>query len=215
MKSLILKDMYNIGHNAKSMFFMLLVFAFVMIPFSSVEGYLFTSTILCSMMTVTTFAFDDHSSWPRYAMVTPISKKDLVRSKFIVLLIFSAIGAVCGLIIGVIGGLLTKKLVVNTESFLSLLFLAFVALAVTEILGSMSVPLVFKFGAEKGRMLLLISFLVPVVIAVGIFQLLKVMGIILTDQTVFILLCLSPVVALIWNYLMYKISCGIFFKKEF
>ena len=90
MKSLIIKDLYNIGHNAKSMLFMLLVFAFVFIPYSGPEAYIITSGVLCSMMVITTFSFDDHSKWMKYAMVTPISKKDLVASKFIVLLIFSA-----------------------------------------------------------------------------------------------------------------------------
>lgn len=75
MKSLILKDLYNIGHNAKSMLFILVIFAVAFIPTSGVEGYIFMCAILCSMMIVTTFSFDDTSKWTRYAMITPISKK--------------------------------------------------------------------------------------------------------------------------------------------
>lgn len=36
MKSLVLKDLFNIGHNAKSMLFILVVFAVALIPFSGV-----------------------------------------------------------------------------------------------------------------------------------------------------------------------------------
>lgn len=61
MKSLVLKDLFNIGHNAKSMLFILVVFAVALIPFSGVEGYIFVCAILCSMMIVTTFSFDDSS----------------------------------------------------------------------------------------------------------------------------------------------------------
>ena len=71
MKSLILKDLYNISHNAKSMLFMLIVFACIFIPASNTEGYIFACAILCSMMVVTTFAFDDNSKWNRYAMIMP------------------------------------------------------------------------------------------------------------------------------------------------
>lgn len=67
MKSLVLKDLFNIGHNAKSMLFILVVFAVALIPFSGVEGYIFVCAILCSMMIVTTFSFDDSSKWTRYA----------------------------------------------------------------------------------------------------------------------------------------------------
>ena len=76
MKSLVLKDLLNIGHNAKSMLFILLVFAIALIPFSGVEGYIFVCAILCSMMIVTTFSFDDNSKWTRYAMIMPVSRKN-------------------------------------------------------------------------------------------------------------------------------------------
>ena len=105
MKSLVLKDLFNIGHNAKSMLFILVVFAVALIPFSGVEGYIFVCAILCSMMIVTTFSFDDSSKWTRYAMIMPVSKKELVAGKFMVLAIFCAIGSLFGLIIGFIGGL--------------------------------------------------------------------------------------------------------------
>lgn len=76
------------------------------------------------------------------------------------------------------------------------------------------IPLVFKFGAEKGRVLLLVSFLIPAGICFGIYQLLTMLGVALTDQIVFILLCCSPLLALAWCYVMYQISYRIFVKQE-
>ena len=159
MKSLVLKDLFNIGHNAKSMLFILVVFAVALIPFSGVEGYIFVCAILCSMMIVTTFSFD-----------------------------LAGIG--------------------------ELLFLALTAWVVSIILGSMSIPLVFKFGAEKGRVLLLISFLFPVALCFGIYQLFVILDIELTEHFMFALLCCSSIIALIWCYVMYQISYRIFTKQE-
>ncbi|MGM1049297.1 MAG: ABC-2 transporter permease [Bacillota bacterium] len=214
MKSLVLKDLFNIGHNAKSMFLMLLVFAFVLVPLAGLESYIIASGILCSMMIVTTFVFDDNSKWTKYAMIMPFSKKELVASKFIVLLIFSAIGVVVGLILGTIGGVITHKIAFNAESITTLLFMTLAGLVIAEIFGSMSIPLVFKFGAERGRMLLLVSFLVPAAICFGIYQVLVVLGVSLTDQLIFILICCSPLIALIWNYVMYRISYNIFSHQD-
>lgn len=215
MKSLILKDLYNIGHNGKSMFFMLLVFAFIFIPFSGPEAYIISSGILCSMMIITTFSFDDSSKWTKYAMVTPVTKKDLVAGKFIVLLIFSAIGVVTGLVIGSIGGIIVHKVDFSSMSnVLTLLFVTVVSLVIAEIFGSMSIPLLFKFGAEKARMLSLISFIVPALFCYGFYELLSFFGVSFTDHLIFILLCCSPVIALVWNLVMYKISYMIFSKKE-
>lgn len=214
MKSLILKDLFNIGHNAKSMLFILVVFAVALIPFSGVEGYIFVCAILCSMMIVTTFSFDDNSKWTRYAMIMPVSKKELVVGKFVVLAIFCAVGSLFGLVIGSIGGFAMRKITFDFAGIGELLFLALAAWVISLIFGSMSIPLVFKFGAEKGRVLLLVSFLIPAGICFGIYQLLAMLGVELTDQLVFILLCCSPILALAWCYVMYQISYRIFSRQE-
>lgn len=215
MKSLVLKDLYNIGHNAKSMLFMLLVLAFIIIPFVGAEAYMVMSGILCSMMIITTFSFDDHSKWMKYAMVTPITKKDIVAGKVVVLLIFSVIGAVAGLVIGSIGGAIVHKVHFSgIGNILTQLMIGMVSLVIAEIFGSMSIPLLFRFGAEKARMLSFVAFIIPAAICFGIYELLILIGVSFTDNSVCILLCASPLIALVWNLLMYKISYAIFAKKE-
>lgn len=214
MKSLVLKDLFNIGHNAKSMLFILVAFAAAFIPFSGVEGYIFECAILCSMMIVTTFSFDDNSKWTRYAMIMPVSKKELVGGKFIVLAIFCAGGSLFGLVVGSIGGLITNKITLDLVGIGELLFLDLISWVIALIFGSMSIPLVFKFGAERGRVLLVVSFLIPAGICFGIYQLLTTLGVELTDQLAFILLCCSPLLALAWCYVMYQISYRIFAKQE-
>ena len=214
MKSLILKDLYNIGHNVKSMLFILVVFAVALIPTSGVAGYIFVCAILCSMMIVTTFSFDDNSKWTRYAMIMPVSKKDLVAGKFIVLAIFCLAGSLFGLVVGSIGGLTIKSVSFDLIGIGELLLFALTAWVVSIIFGSMSIPLVFKFGAEKGRVLLLISFLFPAALCFGIYQLFVILDIELTEHFMFALLCCSPIIALIWCYVMYQISYRIFSKQE-
>ena len=191
MKSLVLKDLFNIGHNAKSMLFILVAFAAAFIPFSGVEGYIFEC-----------------------AMIMPVSKKELVGGKFIVLAIFCAVGSLFGLVVGSIGGLITNKITLDLVGIGELLFLDLISWVIALIFGSMSIPLVFKFGAERGRVLLVVSFLIPAGICFGIYQLLTILGIELTDQLVFILLCCSPLLALAWCYVMYQISYRIFAKQE-
>lgn len=215
MKSLIVKDLYNIGHNLKSMFFILLVFAFIFIPSSGPESYIFVSGILCSMMLVTTFTFDDTAHWTSYAMVTPITKKDLVISKFIVLLIFCTIGVLVGFIISLFGGIITQKISLNIDAIIQLFCISLIGLIISDIFGSMSIPLVFKFGAERGRMLLLISFVAPVGICFLIYQIMTALSIPITKNFIFCILSLSPLIAVFWNYIMYVISYKIFEKQEF
>ena len=197
MRSLILKDLYNIGHNAKSMLFMLAVLAVVLIPTSGAPAYIIVSAILCSMM-----------------IVMPLSKKNLVAGKYVVMAIFCVIGSLFGLIVSMIAGLALRKMTFDIEGIIELLVLALVALALSLVSGSMSIPLVFKFGAEKARVLLVVSIFVPLAVCFGLYQVLVLLGIELTEQLIFILLCCSPVFALVWCYLMYCICCRIFEKQE-
>lgn len=213
MKSLILKDLYNIEHNSKYMLFILIILS-ALIPTSGVEGCIFTCAILCSMMIITTFSFDDISKWTRYAMIMPVSKKDLVIGKFIVLIIFCLIGSLFGLIISLVVGGITNKITFNLFGIEKLLFLTLVSWAISLVYGSISIPLTFKFGAEKGRMLLLVSFLIPVAICFGIYKLLIILNIKITEHFIFILLCCSPIAAIIWCYAMYQISYQIFARHE-
>lgn len=214
MKSLILKDLYNIGHNTKYKLFMLAVLAVGFIPTSGTSAYIIISTLLCSMMIITTFTFDEKSNWSRYAMIMPVSKKDVVIGKYIVLVIFCVIGSLFGLVISLIAELAMSKNAFNLTSIIELLCLTLLALTISFISGSMSIPLVFKFGAERARVLLMVSILIPSAICFGSYQVLVLLGIELTDQLVFILLCGSPIIALLWGYMMYRICCRVFEKQE-
>ena len=91
------------------MLFIMAIFVVVFIPSSGIEGYIFVCAVLCSMMIVTTFSFDDIAKWTRYAMITPISRRDLVAGNFIVLAIFCAMGNLFGLMAGTIGSAILKK----------------------------------------------------------------------------------------------------------
>ena len=147
-------------------------------------------------------------------MIMPVSRKDLVASKFIVLLIFAVGGAVAGLVFGAGGGVLLHKLVLNTEGILTLLQLSLIGFLYTAICGSISIPLVFKFGAERARMLMFVSFIAPSAIFYGIYKLLEDIGIVLTEDMIPMLLCLALAIVVVWVAVMFKLSCHIFSKQE-
>lgn len=214
MKSLVLKDLYNISHNIKSLLFMLVLFAFTLIPGSGTEGYIVACALLCGMMVVTTFSFDDSVNWNRYAMAMPIERKDVVVGKFVVMAIFGAGGSVFGVLAGTVGEVILKKRVFDPAQTGQLLLLALVAWILSLVFCSMSIPLGFKYGAEKGRILLFVSILVPGAVCVGIYKLLGLLGVEMTDRTERVLVGVGLMLALLWCYGMFRISCRIFRKAE-
>ncbi|MFR2648544.1 MAG: ABC-2 transporter permease, partial [Blautia coccoides] len=96
-----------------------------------------------------------------------------------------------------------------------LLAVCLAGMAISFFLGSIVIPLLFKFGAEKARALMLAAFLIPVLLCLGVYYLMKNLGVALTDTVILTLTCISPVVLLLWTAAMYRISFGIFKKAEF
>lgn len=203
---MVLKDLYNISRNVKSIVFVLVVLM-CLIPTMGMGGYTFISAIMCGMTIITTFSFDDNSKWTRYAMIMPVTKKELVAGKFIVLSIFCLVGSVFGLTISALGGILLKSTEFDVKT---LLFTALSAFLISLSAGGLSIPLVFKFGAEKGRMLLIVSFVIPFAVCFGIYKLLEFSGIAVTDSLFF---C-TPILVFIWCFIMYRISLNIFEKQD-
>mgnify|MGYP003377767020 FL=1 len=80
--------------------------------------------------------------------------------------------------------------------------------------GSIVIPLLFRFGAEKARILSIVAFLIPVVLGLLVFKLLSMGGVVITDKLAFTGLCIAPFLVVIWTFLMFWISCKVFVKQE-
>ena len=102
MSGLLLKDFYTIGHNAKQMMVILLIWAVCFLPGRDGSTYIIMCASLCGMMTATTFTFDDKCHWEKYAMILPISKKAYVLEKYVLHMIFSLLGVAAGTTVTVV-----------------------------------------------------------------------------------------------------------------
>ncbi len=214
MKSLILKDLYTISHHLKTMWLTLVFLAVIYSSFSNDYALLVCCCVLCSMMTVTTFTIDSACQWTRYALVMPLSRKDLVASKFASLTIFTLAGIAAGLVLTLASSLVFRRLDLSAEGLLALLATALGGFSAAQVMGGISIPLVFRFGTEQARILLIAAFLLPTLALFGLYQLLRLLGIVFTGQLVIGLLCASPLAALAVDYGMYRLSCRIFEKAE-
>lgn len=214
MKSLVLKDLYNIGHNAKAMALTLAFLAVFYGAFSNAEVIIVCCCVMCSMMTITTFTFDHASQWTRYALVMPVSKKDLVAGKFVTLFLFTLVGMAAGLALTLVSGLLFRQLDVSADGLLTLLLITLAGFAAAQVFGGLTIPLIFRFGTEQARILLIAALLVPTLALFGLYQLLTLLGVVFTESLILALLCAAPFAALAFDYGMYRLSCRIFEKKE-
>ncbi|CDI50031.1 ABC-2 transporter permease [Clostridium tetani] len=210
MKSLILKDLYNIRHNIKSLPLILAILTVTLILQNGVSGYTSMCVLVCGMMFITTFNLDNISKWNKYAVAMPISRKDIVVSKYVMLFIFSTVGLIAGLIISMGIGIFSRDFIIK-----EVLLESTISLFVSMFLGSVIIPLLYKYGVEKARFLMIICFVIPSFLFSWIVNFINKLNIkIPTGFNLNILFACLPILAIAFIILSINISYKIFKKQE-
>ena len=205
MKGLILKDLMNLRRYSRTIWAIIALYAVMMVTMDNVNFLGGMIILLFTMMSVTSFSYDSLAKWERYAVTLPLSRAQIVRSKYVLSLILALMGALISLIAAVVFSFFKPGNLL--ESVLSAYVLFIIALFFMAVL----LPLIYKFGVEKSRIMIILVAAAPTAAVVALGQ----MGIKLPDiSTVQWILYLSPVVMAGIYYLSYRISCGVFGKKD-
>ncbi|CDG00758.1 Putative Uncharacterized protein [Clostridium chauvoei JF4335] len=117
--------------------------------------------IFCAMLPITALAYDERSNWDRYALSMPINRKDIIISKYLLGILCSFLGFIICFLFNIFSNSLSKETLA-----LSLLFFG-----ISIILISILLPILFKFGVEKGRLIMMIVLFSPTIIIVAISKL--------------------------------------------
>ncbi len=141
MYGLIIKDCCTLLKQMKIMLIILLIWA-------CIPGFSFASfaVFYSSMLPVTALAYDERSKWDELAVMMPYSPRDIVLSKYILGIICVSVAAlIAGIAQGVVG--LISKTAAESSGFIGLVLIACISLVILSI----NMPLMFRFGVEKGR----------------------------------------------------------------
>lgn len=155
MKGLLLKDGYQTVSQMKTMYLTVAV-VLVVWMFSTSDSYAFPisyAAIFLGVLPVNLLGYDQNSGWVEYSLTLPVSKRVLVAEKYLV-------GLLCAAASVVIGGLFVVVLSLRKGAALDGTALFFVWNGVNTILlmNGISLPLMYRFGAEKARMIYILTF---------------------------------------------------------
>lgn len=155
MKGLLLKDGYQTVSQMKTMYLTVAV-VLVVWMFSTSDSYAFPisyAAIFLGVLPVNLLGYDQNSGWVEYSLTLPVSKRVLVAEKYLV-------GLLCAAASVVIGGLFVVVLSLRKGAALDGTALFFVGNGVNTILlmNGISLPLMYRFGAEKARMIYILTF---------------------------------------------------------
>ena len=148
MLGLIKKDFLLIKANLKSMIIIFVIY--IMLAFQGTFDVTFIIPLIGIMLFISTFSYDDFNNWNSYAVTLPDGRKNVVRAKYIASIILTLILVAVALVIG-IGIGYTKTNSLKLDEIISSLMGTMLS---SVIIISLLYPIVFKFGATNGRIIL-------------------------------------------------------------
>ena len=216
MRGLLEKD-FRLLKGQKNFFLLILVIT-VLLSLNSENNFAVTYlTFIAGFLTISSFGYDDNGNCMPFLMTLPVSRMLYVKSKYLLGFLLTFIGWLAGMVISMITALVHKA---PPTADAVLFQLAWVFLWM--IMLSFVLPMLFKFGAEKGRMATLAMMLVFMAIVFAFTKLAEGMGMdmdaclnALVGQQIIVLVAGLAVVALILVLISYFISVKIVQKKEY
>ncbi len=152
MKGLILKDLINLKKQAITLT-VLIGFYVLMALVSNNNSMLGGITaVMCGMLPITALSYDEKAKWDKYALSMPVSRTDMVMSKYLLGFMLSCAALIFNLIF---------NLATSSESIQDTLLISFIFFAIGILFMSFMMPILFKFGVEKGRIMMMIVLFAP------------------------------------------------------
>ena len=209
MLGLVKKDLLMIKGNMRQVILFLVVF--LILAFQENNIIVIVPVFVSMMVFITTFSYDEYNKWDAYAISLPVSRKNIVKAKYVASIILWAIALLVTVVITGIMGLFEQN--INYFEMFGMILGCVFSIVLLE---AIMFPLIFKFGVEKGRIGLF----------VGVFAIAGLLGFIFTgidleNATGFIEIfnkyyyILIPLVAVILLVISYFVSKKIYLKKEF
>ena len=210
MVGLMKKDFLLIKANIKSMIIIFIVF--FIFAFQGTFDIAFIVPIIGIMLFISTFSYDDFNNWNYYAVTLPDGRKNVVRAKYVASIILAvALGTLCLSISMAISYVRTNN--INFDDTLSLLMGTILS---SVIIISLLYPIMFKYGATNGRIIMFVMIFGIAGIGVMLEKFIDMTFLINMinelDNYMFIAV---PVISIILLGISYLISSKIYINKEF
>lgn len=209
MKALLYKDFYTLWKYCKTYFLMCAFFLTISVFDQSQQIFGLYPLVLMGMLPMTAIAYDERDKWETNALTMPFSRRQLVTEKYLFTLILMGmtfcITAVASFLNLWIAGSFDPMEYVGGLS---------VRLVLAMVGPAIMLPMVFKFGAEKGRLAYVIALVVILGAGVGVILLTQRLG--LTEFEVDTWLAVLAVAGVLLIFpASWRLSVRFYEKREF
>lgn len=158
MKGLLLKDFYSLRQQL--IYYLIFTAASVVLTFTwqNVSVLMGISVFLTISIPTSAMAYDERDRWTKYARACGLKPREIVAEKYLLMLLSAATVFVPLTVYEIFAA---EKEWLTVAVFMSLALITAAAL----------LPLMFKYGVEKGRVALMVAFVAILAVSIGVIAL--------------------------------------------
>ena len=160
MIGLMKKDLFVADKSGRLL--LVMAVAFSMIPSMGNFGATY-AMMLALMMPLTSIAYDERCKWDKYAAMLPYTPGQIVWSKYLLAYFYTVLGGGIIVLGTLLRGIVTES--VDWELTAQLTVMMGVAMLFVMALG---LPVIYRFGSEKGRFVMIVIMGLGVGVALGL-----------------------------------------------
>ena len=217
IKGLMIKDLLQLKSYKRTLLVFILVFVATSLTQEKTKDLLVVMmTLGFGMFSIATFSYDEMAKADRYILTFPLTKKEVVKAKYSLVITSTIVGSIIGMIINIILSLSLQKEMPNLLELVSLAMGAIFGIGIVE---AIQIPFIYKYGAEKGRIQIFIAIAIIAFVLGGIIWIGEKYGINWMENSMvemfskILPIILIASIAIIY-FISYKISCKIYKRKE-
>lgn len=171
MKGLLRKDLYNLKEQIKVYLILPMMAIFFAVQMDSLESAQAIFGMLIILIPISSFAYDEYSDFNSYALTLPLRRSDLVYSKYLL----SFLVGIVSFLIALLTTLILYTVFGDTHfigaDMRSIILAQSIAFFGIFLMAAMLFPILFKYGSNKGRMIMVILFVSFSIACYAIFSL--------------------------------------------
>ena len=218
IKGLIIKDLSQLKSYKRTLIIFIAIFVLTGIAQENTKGIgnmlVIMLTLGFGMFSIASFNYDEQAKADRYILTFPLTKKEIVISKYILVIGSTIIGAIVGTIISFAILFIINKEIPNIQELIEIALGGILGLGIVE---GIQIPCIYKWGAEKGRIQLFIVVAAVALFVTGIFYIGKDIQLPM-NSILNIINSLLPIILILATviiyYISYRIAYKIYSKKE-
>lgn len=220
IKGLITKDLLQLKSYRKTLILFIIIFISISISQETTKGIegmlVIMLTLGLGMFAVATFNYDESAKADKYILTLPLTRKEIVLSKYVLVICSTTIGSIIGMIASGITTFAISKQIPDIAELISFGLGAILGIGIVE---SIQIPCIYKYGAEKGRLQIFIIAGIGSLLVGGLFLVGEKLNLNLPMNSIlnffnnFGALILLLAIVIIY-YISFRISNRIYSKKE-